>query len=135
MVPAGLKRIIHACKQAVALVENLRGLAVHKPTGRDNLAAKGSSDGLMPEADAEDGDVITQGLNSLERYTCILRAARSRGNHECPGVESNYLVQGDHIVAPDQDFLAKFLEILNQIEGERIVVVDDEYHCSLPLSS
>ena len=56
MVAGRLERVGQAPVDALAVVVDQRGLAVHDPVGADDLRAEGVADALVAEADAQQRD-------------------------------------------------------------------------------
>src|SRR3974390_842597 len=61
MVAGGGEGIGHALEQVLAVVLNERGLAVHHAVVDDHIASENMTDALVPQADAEGGDLRPEG--------------------------------------------------------------------------
>ncbi len=121
-----------AGEDALAVVFDGTGFAVHELGGADDLATEGCSDGLMAEADAEDGNFAGHALDQRDENACVLRRARAGRKQDAIWIESLDLVDGKLIVAANQNVVAvvaaEFAEVLDEVVGEGIVVVEDEDH-------
>jgi hypothetical protein len=122
-----------------AVVLDGAGFAVHEVSGADDLASEGCADGLVTEADAEQGDAVGSaacaGGNSggemtdeVDADAGFLGSAGSGRDDDAVGAEGLDFSEGDFIVAADFDLSAQFSEILDEVVGEGIVVVEDEDH-------
>jgi len=89
------------------------------------------ADGLMTEANAENGTVPGKGLDHFERHPGFGRGARTGRNQNALGVEGAGFGRSDLVVAKDTLLHAQLTEVLDEVEGKRIVVVDDEQHSTL----
>jgi hypothetical protein len=72
-----------AGEDGLAVVGDLAGLAVHQLGGADDVAAEGRADGLVAEADAEDGDARAAACWLAAK--CWIRAMRCRRPAGCRG--------------------------------------------------
>ncbi len=103
-----------------------RCLAVHESIGPYDLAPKVLGHGLVAEADAEDGDFACEGFYYGDGYACFVgRAGAGRDEHAL-GIECARFFDGDLVVAIDRLFDAERAEVLDEIEGKGVVVVDYE---------
>jgi hypothetical protein len=62
----------------------------------------------------------------------IFGAPRSRTENEMRGGESENLIQVDLIVPLDQNIGAKFEEVLYEVVGKAIVIVENKNHVKTP---
>src|SRR5207248_3905850 len=110
-------------------------------------AAKCSSDRLMSEADTQDRDLACEMPDYIDADSRLLRCARPGRDHDPLRVEFLDLVNRGLIVAAHYHLLARLSDVLHQIEGKRIVVIENKLHqqnyraeppeysfCDLPLS-
>src|SRR5205823_13328605 len=65
MIARGLEGIGQPCKDALAVVMNPGGLAVHDTIIADDFAAKDVSDALMPQTDAQNWDRCRKAFDDL----------------------------------------------------------------------
>ncbi len=126
--------VIEAAEDATAVVGDGRGLAVHQVRGADHPAAVGLADRLMAETDAEDRDVGAEPLDRLDADAGFGRRAGAGGEDDPLGIERGHLVDGDLVVAHDLHHRAFLADIVDEVEGEAVVIVDDQEHrAGLPL--
>src|SRR5688572_13566671 len=82
----------------------------------------------MTEADAEDRHARTEAANDVHRDAGVLRAARSGRDEDLLRRHGLDLTDRDLVVASDAELRAQLAQVLDQVVGERVVVVDDENH-------
>src|SRR5262249_37707441 len=81
------------------------------------------------EADAEDRQPACEFADRLDRDTGFGRRARPRRDHEPSDAAGHALAQfvdRDFVVAKHLDIGAEFAEVLHQVVGEAVVVVDHQ---------
>ena len=110
----------------LALMVELIGLAVHDTGGAHDLAAEGLADGLMAEAHAEDGQATGEMADHVQGDPGLVRRVRPRRQADPIGRKSLDAGQIDGIVAHGVDIFTEFAEILDEVVGERVVVVDHQ---------
>ena len=120
--------VLDPCKDPSPIVPDARGLAVHHALGAHHLSAEGLSDRLVTEADAEDRDASGEAPDQLDRDAGVLRRAWAGRDDDRARRERLDLGHADLVVANHLDVFAELGEVLHQIEGEGIVVVDHQHH-------
>ena len=128
MVAGAREPLGKAPEQIGVSVPDRRGLAVHQPACADHVAPEVLPDRLVAEAYPEDGPAPGEGLDDVERHAGIARGARARRKKDAVGIERQRLLDGDLVVAEDPLLHAQLAEILDQVVGEGIEVIDDEEH-------
>ena len=126
MVARGLEWVRETDEHATAVVSDHRGLAVHRPLGSDDLAAVRGRDRLVSEADAQNGDPASGLADQLDGDTGILGTTGSGRDDDSvrrslQNLRDRRLVVSNHI-----DSGPHCHEGLHQIEGEGVIVVDDD---------
>ena len=122
------ERIGQSAEYAVAVVVNLRSLAVHQRLGVNDLAAKSLSNALVAEANAEQRDFTGEVLDRGNRNTGFVRRTGAGRDDKVLRIQFFDLLHGDFIVAVYQHFFAEFGEILHQVIGKGVVIVDHQQH-------
>lgn len=79
--------------------------------------------GLMTEADAEDGFAAGVGADDVEQETGLARQSRAGGKQDF--VVCFQLLEEKAVVSHDTDFCAEATEEMDEIVDKRIVVVDN----------
>src|SRR6516164_1098610 len=132
MVARRLERRIDAAKDAAAVVADLRQFAVHLRRRSHHLAAEGLADRLMAEADAEDRNFLRRLRDQIEADAGLLGRARPGRQHDGVRVGSDHGFARHFVVATDLDFGAQLTEIVHQVEGEAVIIVDQPDHRESP---
>src|ERR1041385_420894 len=117
--------LIESRKQSAAVVLDRRRLAVEEFRRARHASAKGLSNRLMTQTDAENRSRAAKRLDDIHRYAGVVGCSRSGRNHNSIGLQFDDLIDRDFVITTHLDSLAQFTEILNQVESKRIVVVDD----------
>src|SRR5258708_4589162 len=115
-------------KHAPAIGFDRAYLAVHDGLRAHHASAERFADSLMAQADAENRDLSRELAQHVERDARMLRVARPRRQADPLGIQLRDFIEGNFIVAVRPHVLAQFAEILDQVIGERIVVVDHQQH-------
>jgi hypothetical protein len=133
-VGVGDQRVVSARHQrareplvdALAVVRDLGVLAVDR-LAADHLASERLDQRLVPEADPEHGGAsLGEPLHRLDRHTRIGRCAGSRRYDEAIRGLVEQLIDGRAIVAHDLDLRPELAQVLDEVVGEGVVVVDHE---------
>lgn len=101
--------------------------AVHRLRRADDVAAEGLADGLVTEADAEERGVLGA-ADDFEADAGVVRIARAGGDDDAGGFAGEEFIHRNFIVAEDFDFVTEIAEILDQVPGKAIVIVDEREH-------
>jgi len=134
MVARGLERAIDASEHAVALVLDRRELAMHRDGCPHHLAAEHLPDCLVAEADAEQRNGRGRRLDQVKADAGIVRRAGAGRQHDRLRVGANHLGGRDLFVAMHHHLRTQFTQIVKQVEGEAVVIVDqDDHGFSCPL--
>src|SRR5215831_18128318 len=96
--------------------------------GAYNLAAVSLTHGLVPEADPEHGDARTCRLDELEADAGLVGRAGSWREHDRFRRAFEDFGDGDPIVAIDLASRTELAQIVHEVIGEAVVVIDQEQH-------
>ena len=121
-----------AGEQAGGVMVNRAGLAVHDLLGRDDITAKGLADRLVTEADAEQGQVGGELADDVETDAGTVRITRAGRENNARRLQRQGLGCTHGVIADDARRRPQFLEIMHQVEGETVVIVDDQQHAGPP---
>ncbi len=99
---------------------------MHQARGPHDAASVGLADGLVPEAHAEDRQRPAERAEQLERDAGLVGGAWARGNEQPVGLLGADPRDVDPVVPVDLHLGAELAEVLHQVEGERVVVVDHQ---------
>ena len=105
---------------------------MHQPSGPNDLPAKGGPDALVPQAYPENRDFPRKVRDQCTRNSGFLRRARAGGDNDALRPQSLYLFQSDLIVADDADLFPEFAEVLHQVIGKGVVIIDYQKHVGSP---
>lgn len=119
---------LEAAKDGAAVVLDAAGFAVHESFGADDLAAKSGANGLMSEADSEKWNLAGKMTNQFDADARILRRAGAGGDHDAIGMEGFEFIDGDFVVAAHLDARTQFAQVLDQVVGKGVVIVENEDH-------
>ena len=112
----------------LALVPDFRKLAMHRNRRAHDLAAERIADRLMAEADAEDGNGLRRLRDQIEADAGFFRRAGTGRKDDGFRVGHDDVAACHLIVAVNDDIRAQFTEIVHQVEGEAVVIVDKDNH-------
>jgi len=91
---------------------------MHDERAAHHVTAKGRTDGLMTETDAENRNFSGEVLDRRDRDAGLLRRTGSGRDDDAGGLKNFYLGQGDLVVAMDLNSFSQLAEILDDVEGE-----------------
>ena len=126
MVACSVKGIGQLMEDRFPVVPNLRRFAMHQPFGSNNIAAKCHGQRLVAEADAQERETPAKMPDGLDRHARFHRCAGSRRNDDAAGLQGFDLVDRNFIVAEYPDVFTQFPEVLHEVIGEGIIVVDHQ---------
>ncbi len=90
--------------------------------------AEGEADRLMAETDTEDWHPLAQAPDDFERDSGALRPAGAGRDDDPIRSHRDHLVNRRPVVTAYPHLGTQFAEVLDEVVGERVVVVDDEDH-------
>jgi hypothetical protein len=108
-----------------------RGFAVDGGGGAGRGGAIGFADGLVAEADAEDGDVRAEFFDGVDADARILGRARAGGDDDGAGLKGGDVFECDLVIADDLGCFASVFEIASQVVGEGIVIINNQEHMAI----
>ena len=86
------------------------------------------SDRLVAEADAEDRRAAAEAADHLLGDPRVLRPARPGGDHDRLRSGALHGIRVEGVIAANVHLGSQLPQVLHEVVGERIVVVDDEDH-------
>ena len=113
-----------ALEEAPARMKNLVALAVHRNRGLDGGAAEDLVQGLVSQADPQDGDLAIEMGDDRLADARLVRGLGAGRDAEPVGGKRGDAGQIDLVVAEDQDLQVELVKELHQVIGEGVVVVD-----------
>lgn len=115
-------------KQFLAVMFHRRSLSMHHAMIDHHVCSVGVTDALMSQADTERGNVGAEFANDLVAEPGFPWGTRAGGNQNSFRFHPRNALQRDLVVAMHFQFHPHFTQILDQIECERVVIVDNEDH-------
>lgn len=128
VVAGGGERIGHVLEEVFVVVPDGGRFAVHHAVVDNDVAAEGVADALVAQADAEDGDFAGEVFDDVVGEAGFARGAGAGGDENAVGVEFFDAGEGDLVVAVDLHGNVHFAQVLDEVVGERIVVIEHEHH-------
>ena len=111
------------------------GLAVHLHLRPHDLAAQRRADRLVAQADAEQRQLAGEVADGLDADARLGRRAGAGRQHQMVGPQVGDALHRDLVIAEHAHVLAEFTEVLHQVVGEAVVVVDHQQHDQNPSST
>ncbi len=128
VVAGGCDRAGKAGENTFASMENRGCFAMHEVFCADDFTSKNLADGLVAEADAEDGSGVTKLADDITTDASFVWRAGARGDANALGGEFADFVDAHSIIANHLHFRAKLAKVLHEVVGEGVVVIDNEEH-------
>src|SRR5262245_51029732 len=101
---------------------------MHKRRRPDDSAPEDLADGLMSKTHAKDWNGFMKALNDSFGHARVMRRARARRNDDVRWLQRLDLFQRNAVVSEHTQFIPHLTEVLDQVVGKGIVIVDDNYH-------
>ena len=101
---------------------------MHEPVGPHDFAAVDFTDALVPETHSEDGEARAEGLDDFAADAGFGRGAGAGGDDDAFGGECFDFGHGDPVVAHNPEVSSQLAEVLDEVVGEAVVVIEDEDH-------
>ena len=129
VVAGGGEGVRQAGEDALAVVVDRAGLAVHQGLGADHLAAKGLADGLVAQADAEDRQVGRRGREQRPgrcrpRWACTGRARAGRASGRRASASATLIAS----LRMHARLRPQLVQVVDEVVGEAVVVIDHQDH-------
>src|ERR1035437_8829034 len=131
MIARRLERPVDAAQHAGAGVLDLEHLAVRRRRAH-SLAAERVADRLMPEADTEDRNVRCGLGNQIEADAGFVRGAGPGRQHDRLRIVGDHVGGRNLVVAMHDDVRPQPAQVMEQVDGEAVVVVDQNDHVCPP---
>ena len=101
---------------------------MHQVRRADDIASERRPDRLMSQANAQQGHLAGKMADQRNSDSGFLGRARAGREHDPLRTHGLHLGRRHLVVAPHLDLRPQFTQILHQVVGKRIVVVEDENH-------
>ncbi len=108
-----------AIEDAVPVMDDAGGLAVHQARSAAHLAAEDRAQALMAQADSQHRDFAVEVFDRLGGDAVILDGfAGAGGDDQVIRFEGDQFVERDLVIAEDFDVCAQFAEVLDEVVGK-----------------
>lgn len=132
VVAGGYDRARKAGEDTFTSMENRGCLAMHEVFCADDFSSKNLTDRLVAEADSKDRNgllgVLAKFADDIAADTGFVRRAGTRGDANALWGEFADFVNAHGIIANHLHCRPKLAEVLHEIVGEGVVVIDNEEH-------
>src|SRR5215469_9487659 len=128
MIARSRKRRGQAAKNGPVVVLHLASLPMHEVARALHLASKRRANRLVTKTDSQDRRLPGHVTNQLNANASVLRRARAGRDHDVVWLEMLDLRRRNLIVAAHLDLGPKLTEVLHEVVGERIVIVEYKDH-------
>src|SRR5215472_142103 len=128
VITGGRERVRQLAEDIFAVVMDLAGFAMEKFRSADDFSAKSCTNGLVAEANTEDWKFSGKTLDELDGNARFPRRTRSGRNDNALRAAAGDFFNGDFVVAMDFDVRTELTQILREVVGKRIVVVQQQNH-------
>ena len=115
-----------ALKYGFIVVHDRAGFAVHEMSGPDDVSAERFADRLVAEAYSKHRNFTRKVADQIDADACLMRRAGAGRDNDLFRMHGLDLAHRDLVVAANLDVAAQFADVLDEVVGERIVVVEDE---------
>src|SRR5437762_1590742 len=112
MIARRLERPVDAAENALALMRDLRELAVHRGWRAHDLPAERLADRLQPKADAEHRDLRRGCFDKVEADAGLVGRAGTGREHDRVGVGVDHLTRGHLVIAMHDDISPQLAKIM-----------------------
>ena len=101
---------------------------MHETIGSHYLTTINLTDALMAKTDAQCGSGWSEARDHITADAGFIRRAGSWRNDDPLRVHRLDFIERHFIISVNDNVCPKFAKILNEVIGERIVVIDDQKH-------
>ena len=101
---------------------------MHQSPRAQDLAAEHMADALMPQTHAQQRNRRPKPANHIARNARLVRRAGAGRNADALGLERGDCVERDLVVPLHEHLGPQLAEVLDEVVGERVVVIYDEQH-------
>src|SRR3989344_3895959 len=128
VVAGGRERGFQPREDTRVRVMDETGFPMHEGAGANDFAAKRLADRLMAEADAEDWQGFRRMADESEADPGFIWRTRPGRQQDGLRPQAQRLIDGDRIIAMDNRLRPQLVEIVDEVVGEAVVVIDHQDH-------
>ena len=125
MVAGRHEGTVDAPEDRLPLMLDLRQLAMDRLGRADDMTTIGVADGLMAQAHAEQGDLVPRRMDQIKADARLPGAAGAGGQDNGVWPPRHHRGDTDFIIAMHADLSAKGAQVMHQVPGEAVIVVDE----------
>ena len=126
MIAHDLIRLWQTLEERAAVMSDLADLAVANFLRRHDLAALGCANALMPQTDAQNRQFGIGFLDELDADARFLGRAGAGRQDNAVRIQRQRGISTKFIIANDLGAGANFFQVMDQVPGETVIIVDDE---------
>ena len=101
---------------------------MHQPVSAHDPSAERLTQRLVAKAHPQNGQAIVEMTDERNTDAGIGRHARAGRNHNSVGLEPLDLRNGDLVVAAHLRLGPQLTQVLDEVVGERVVIIENEDH-------
>ncbi len=124
VVAGGGEGAVQTAKESARIVRNARHLAVHRRWRAHDVAAERLPDRLMAKADAKHRRRFARRADEIETDARFVRRAGAGREDDRVRLVGEHIGDGDLIVAPHRHVRPQLAKVMDEVEGEAVIVVD-----------
>src|SRR5581483_7839473 len=115
-------------KDCLAVVGDLAGLAMHEFRRANHLATECGTNRLMSQTHSQQRYLGGESPDQFNADSSLLWSARPRRQKNPVRTHPFHIRHRKSVIAPDYNFFAQLTQVLHQVVGKGIVVVENENH-------
>src|SRR5215469_16563362 len=119
-------------KDGLVIVHDRTGFTVHEMRGANDPSAESLADRLMSKTNTQQWSLAGKMADQVDAEPSFVWSARPGRDHDSLWPHCFNFFDSNLIVAADPDISPQFSQILDQVVGERIVIIEDENHVPTP---
>ena len=120
--------IVQAAENTFAGVVHPAQLAVHRLRRADDPATISLPDRLMAQAHPQNRDPAIGLANQIETDPGLVGVAGPRRQHDGLRAHGQRVAHADAVIALDTHLRAQFPQIVEQVVGEAVIIIDQQKH-------
>src|SRR5580704_6306446 len=132
MITSCQKILRQSPKNGPRVVSDRARLSMHQFRRANYPPSKRLANRLMPQTNAQYRNLPRKSRNQRNRNPRLPRRPRPRRNHNPLRPQIRNLIQRNHVIPAHQKRLSHLPEILRQVVGKRIVVIQQQNHFTGP---
>ena len=116
---------------AVSFLRDQGLLSVHQGPGVGDRRAEGGADGLMPQTDPQQRNLLSEFPGRGHGDSRVLRPARTGGEDDPVRLQRPDFLQGHFIVPDHADVRIQLADELKQVIGKTVIIINQQRHPSI----